>query len=162
MPVPTGVSIPPSPAPTRAASPARICHAPDTLTGLSVTRTDEFPENEISFVLPDHVTSSDAFAVAEVARTACQLPILPSGRFCPEDFGVTYALTFMAGTTPIETVTGDPAGCPSLMGLGPTRAAGPSLWDELAVALGLPAPREYCDPFRGRLPTAPTQCGPLL
>jgi hypothetical protein len=23
-------------------------------------------------------------------------------------------------------------------------------------------PREYCDPFRGRLPTTPTQCGPDL
>jgi hypothetical protein len=162
VPVTTGASIPPSTAPTQAASPASICRAPDTLTGLSVTRTDEFPQNEISFVFPDHVTSSDAVAVAAVARAACQLPVLASGEYsCPDDFGVTYALTFSAGSADMGTITADPAGCPSLTGLGPTRAAGPSFWDNLAVALGLPAPREYCDPFRGRLPTAPTQCGPL-
>jgi hypothetical protein len=163
VPVTTGASIPPSTAPSQAATSSGICRAPDTLTDLSVTRTDEFPQNQASFVFPDHITSSDATAVADVARAACQLPVLPSGAYsCPADLGVTYVLTFMAGTAEMGTITADPTGCPSLTGLGPTRVAAPSFWDELAVALALPAPREYCDPFRGRLPTAPTQCGPRL
>jgi hypothetical protein len=91
------------------------------------------------------------------------LPDFPSGEYsCPLDDGVTYALDFKRGTVEVGTVTADPTGCPTLTGLGPTRAAGPSFWDQLAVAVGLPAPREYCDPFRGRLPTAPTRCGPAL
>jgi hypothetical protein len=129
-----------------------------------VTRTDEFPQNQIAFVFPSVVTSSNAAAVANVARIACQLPLVPSGesRNCPADFGVTYALTFKAVTAEIVTITADPTGCPSITGLGPPRSAGPTFWDQLAAALGLPAPREYCDPFRGRLPTAPAQCGPLV
>jgi hypothetical protein len=128
-----------------------------------VTRTDPFPENHITFVFPDHVVSSDATAMAAVAVAACGLPVFPPVAYsCPFDSGVTYALTFLAGGTEVGTLTADPAGCPSLTGLGPARAADPRFWDQLAVALALPAPREYCDPFRGRLPTAPSQCGPLL
>ncbi|HVA03538.1 MAG TPA: hypothetical protein VMU64_07270 [Acidimicrobiales bacterium] len=121
-----------------------------------MTRTDEFPQNQISSAFADHVTSSDAAAIAAFARTACPAPVLPFEENCPADFGVTHALNFLVGTAEMETITADPAGCSSLTGLGPTRAGGPSFWDQLAVALVLPAPREYCDPFRGRLPGAPT------
>lgn len=161
-PVTTGAVKASDTAPNRASSSPELCGAPGSVTELSVTRTDEFPQNQISFVFPDHVTSSDAAAVADVARAACQLPVEPSGEYCPADFGVSYTITFMAGTVEMGTITADPAGCPSVTGLGPPRAAGPSFWDQLAVALALPAPREYCDPFRGRLPTAPDQCGPPL
>ena len=164
VPATTDASVPSRTAPIQPASSSGICDDPDTLTELMVTRTDEFPRNQIAFVFPDHVTSSDASAVAGVARIACQLPVVPAGeaRNCPADFGVTYGLTFTAGTAQVETITADPAGCPSVTGLGPPRGAGPTFWDQLAAALALPAPREYCDPFRGRLPTAPSQCGPLL
>ncbi len=163
-PVTTDSSVPSSTAPIQPASSSGICAAPGTLTELTVTRTDEWPRNQIAFVSPDLVTSSDAAAVADVARIACQLPVVPAGasRNCPVDFGVTYALSFKAGTAEVETITADPAGCPSVTGLGPPRATGPTFWDQLAAALGLPAPQEYCNPFRGRLPTAPDQCGPLL
>lgn len=159
-PVATGASIPPDTAPTPASSSSELCGAPGSVTELSVTRTDAFPQNQISFVFPDHVTSSDAAAVSDVARAACQLPVEPSGEFCPADFGISYTLIFMAGTVEVGTITADPTGCPSVTGLGPTRAAGSRFWDQLALALALPAPREYCDPFRGRLPSAPDQCGP--
>jgi len=141
------------------ASASGICSAPGTLTGLSVTRTDAFPQNQISFVFPAHVTSTDA--IAGVARAACQLEDFPPGATtCPAALGIRYDVAFRAGNVVFGTVTADPTGCPSLTGLGPPRWAGPSFWDRLAEALGLPAPREYCDPFRGRLPTAPVQCGP--
>lgn len=140
-----------------------LCRAPGTLTELSVTRTNPSPQNQISFVFPSFVTSTDATAIAGVARAACGLPDFPSGEYsCPADFGITYSLVFRSATAEVGTVTADPTGCPTLTGLGPTRGATPSFWDQLAVALGLPAPKEYCDPFRGRLPTAPTRCGPDL
>lgn len=149
-----------STAPPLTASPP-LCRAAGTLTELSVTRTDAFPQNQISFVFPPFVTSTDVTAIASVARAACGLPDFPAGAYnCPLDYGVTYSLVFKSGTVEVGTVTADPTGCPTLTGLGPTRSADQSFWDQLAVALGLPAPREYCDPFRGRLPTAPTQCGP--
>jgi len=160
--VTTATSPTSSTAPELVSSPP-LCRAPGTLTELSVTRTDAFPQNQVSFVFPSFVTSSDAAAIAGVARAACGLPDFPAGAYsCPLDYGVTYSLVFRSGTIEVGSVTADPTGCPTLTGLGPTRAAGSSFWDHLAVALGLPAPREYCDPFHGRLPTAPIQCGPDL
>jgi hypothetical protein len=140
-----------------------ICTTPEALTGLSVIRTDPNALDQISFVFPVHVVSTDASAVAAVARTACGLPVVPPGAYnCPADFGVSYTLTFLADATDVGTITANPSGCRFLTGLGPSRNAGQSFWDQLAVALALPAPREFCDPFAGRIPTAPAQCGPLL
>ncbi len=154
---------PPSTTPAPVPSAPRLCRAPGTLTELSVTRLDAFPKNQVSFVFPPFVTSSDAAAVAAVARAACALPDFPPGAYsCPLDYGVTYSLVFRSGSVDVGAVTADPTGCPTLTGLGPTRAADPPFWAQLAVALGLPAPREFCDAFCGRLPGAPTQCGPAL
>jgi len=140
-----------------------ICSAADTLTGLSVTRTNAFPQNPVSFDFPARVTSTNGAAIAAVARAACRLADFPAGSMsCPADVGISYALVFSAGRVAFGTITADPTGCPNVTGLGAPRWATPAFWDQLAVALGLPAPREYCDPFRGRLPTTPTQCGPDL
>src|SRR5208283_2670126 len=118
---------------------------------------------DITFTFPDHVTVGHRGAIAAVATSACGLPVFPPGQFnCPADFGVTYALGFIVTDGQVAaTIDADPTGCSTLTGLGPPRSATPAFWAELAVALGLPAPREYCDPFRGRLPGAPTACGPL-
>ncbi len=75
----TGVPRSSSTVPTQTASAVGICNAPDTLTGLSVTRTNAFPQNQISFDFPAHVTSTNGAAIAGVARAACQL-----GDFPPE------------------------------------------------------------------------------
>jgi hypothetical protein len=130
---------------------------------LSVTRTNPFPQNDITFTFPDDVTSTNGPAIAAVATSACQLPLFPSvAMHCPADFGISYALAFMgADGQVVTTINAMPTGCPRVTGLGPTRSATSSFWNLLAVALGLPAPREYCDPFKGRLPGAPTTCGPL-
>ncbi len=150
-------------APPRLVAATGICSAAGTLTELSVTRTDAFPQNPVSFDFPAQVTSTNGAAIAGVARAACQLGDFPAGSMsCPADFGIGYALVFTAGRVVFGTITADPTGCPSVTGLGAPRWAAPAFWDQLAVALGLPAPREYCDPFRGRLPTTPTQCGPDL
>ncbi len=156
-------STAPSTAPTQVASATGICAAPGTLTGLSVSRTDAFPQNPVSFDFPAHVSATNGAAIAAVARAACGLGDFPSGEMsCPADLGISYALVFTADRVVFGTLTADPTGCPSLTGLGAPRWAAPTFWDELAVALGLPAPREYCDPFRGRLPDSPSQCGAKL
>jgi hypothetical protein len=141
-----------------------LCRNPDRFTALSVTRTNPFPQNDIAFTFPDEVTSTDRVAVAAVASSACGLPVFPSGHFnCPADFGVGYALGFIVTDgRVVTTIDADPTGCPTVTGLGRPRSAASAFWARLAVALGLPAPREYCDPFRGRLPGAPTDCGPLI
>ena len=122
-----------------------------------------FRKTTSPIVFPAHVISTDAAAIAGVARAACGLAVFPSGTMsCPADLGISFALTFVARTGRVGTVTADPTGCPSVTGLGPSRWADSSFWHQLAVALGLPVPRESCDPFRGRLPSDPTECGPTL
>jgi hypothetical protein len=161
--IPTTTSTVPRAAPPQLASATGICSAADTLTELSVTRTDAFPQNQVSFEFPAHVTSTNGAAIAGVASAACRLGDFPAGSMsCPADFGIGYALVFTAGSVVFGTITADPTGCPGVTGLGAARWAAPAFWDQLAVALALPAPREYCDPFRGRLPTTATQCGPDL
>jgi len=141
---------------------AEVCGSPDAMATLSVTRTNPFPQNQITFSTPDHMASDDAPAIAALARTTCALPPFPTGSMsCPADFGISYAITFSTKVERVGTIEAKPTGCPSVTGLGPERQAAPSFWRALATALGLPAPRVYCDPFRGRLPTMPTQCGPI-
>ncbi len=140
-----------------------ICQTPDQLTAMSVTRTGPVAEDQITFTFPDHVVSFDGPAIAAVARTMCRLPVFPVGVFsCPADFGISYLIAFDEGADVVATVTADPSGCPRVTGLGSAAGRLPAFWSDLASALGLPAPRLYCDPFTGRLPDAPAQCGPLL
>jgi hypothetical protein len=134
-----------------------ICGTPGLLTGMSVTRVDLFPQNQITFTFPAYVTSTDGPAIGAVARSACQLPTFPSGPMhCPADFGISYLITFDSGSQFVRAITASPTGCPRVTGLGAPRWDTASFWSRLASALNLPVPREYCDPFRGQLPTAPS------
>jgi hypothetical protein len=154
-PSPTATTGPPAPGSTSA-----ICHRATPPTAVTVARRNEFPQNDISFVFPAQVVSTNEPAVAALARTLCALPPFPSGAmYCPADFGVTYLITFWRGTAVVGRVTFDPAGCPRVTGLGPPRQSSASFEDGLAASLDLSTPTEYCDPFRGRLPTAPSSCG---
>ncbi len=140
-----------------------FCQDPGRLTGMSVTRTEPPPVDQITFTFPDHVVSSDRPAIAAVARTLCSLPPFPTGAFgCPADFGTSYLIVFTAGAAVVATVSADPNGCSQVTGLGTPRAASGAFWASLAVALDLPAPRQYCDPFTGQLPNSPTQCGAVI
>jgi hypothetical protein len=141
-----------------------LCNDQDQVSQLSVTRTNPFPTNNIVFIFPDHVTSDNAPGVRAVAQAVCQLPVFAPGLLnCPLDLAIGYTLTFSDTEHDIvDTIVAMPGGCPSVTGLGVTRYATPTFWNLLASALSLPAPREYCDPFRGGLPTAPIRCGPPL
>jgi hypothetical protein len=158
-PRPHVVLSPPPPPPPRLTA-LSLCGSPDRLTALTAIRTDPFPENRLTFVSGATVSSSDAMAIAAVARTACGLVAFPSVAFsCPADFGVTYSLTFTAGRRVVQVITARPAGCPSVAGLGPDREASPAFWTALATALGLPVPSPSCNPFAGQLPADPVECG---
>jgi hypothetical protein len=147
----------PSPAP---GSTSAICATATPPTTVTVTRSNEFPQNDISFVFPAQVVSTNRPAVAALARSLCALPLFPSGLFnCPADLGVTYLIAFQRGTETVGRVTFDPAGCPRVTGLGPPRRSSATFEDRLASALDLSTPTEYCDPLRGRLPAAPSSCG---
>jgi hypothetical protein len=148
---------PRSPAP---GSTSAICDRAAPPTAVTVTRSDEFPQNDISFVFPAQVVSTNRPAVTALARTLCALPPFPArAMFCPADFGITYLITFWRGTAVVGRVTFDPAGCPRVTGLGPPRQSSASFEDHLAASLDLSTPTEYCDPFRGRLPSEPSTCG---
>ena len=102
-------------------------------------------------------------AIASVVRILCGLPNFPLGALsCPADFGISYALDFQASIGANQVVVAAPTGCPSLRGIGATRSVTGAFWDALATAFAVAQPREYCDPFRGRLPDAPTDCGPPI
>ena len=137
-----------------------ICAA-RSFTGLSVDRTAPFPQNGIAYSVPAHVDSTNGPAIAAVARAACSLPRFPAGRYsCPADFGTSYRLTFTSGRDIVGTIEARPAGCARVTGLGAPRQAQSIFWRDLAVALNLPVPRVYCDPFCGQPPMTRTDAGP--
>ena len=61
---------------------------------------------------------------------------------CPADFGITYTLTFAAGTHQFAPVTLNAAGCEMVHGLGAVRrvTASDLVWRRLGVAIGIPQP----------------------
>ena len=63
---------------------------------------------------------------------------------CPADFGITYRLTFAAGTHRFTPVTLNAAGCELVHGLGATRHITTSnvVWRRLGVAIGIPHPSQ--------------------
>ncbi|HMK63938.1 MAG TPA: hypothetical protein VK386_09985, partial [Acidimicrobiales bacterium] len=83
-------SLPPgATAPTTTSSESTSAHCANAgqFTALSVTRSNPSPDG-MTFIFPDHVTSTDRSAIVAVANSACQLPVFPSGPIsCPADFG---------------------------------------------------------------------------
>jgi len=63
---------------------------------------------------------------------------------CPADFGITYKLTFAAGSRRFAPVTLDAAGCELVRGLGAARHITTSnvVWRRLGVAIGIPHPSQ--------------------
>jgi len=163
-------STPPSPtaptstAPPLAVSSTALCGDPDQAVVVSVTRHDPFPENHIEYDVPAHAGSADAGAARALAVAACALPRFPPGSYnCPADLGIVDVVAFSdADGRPVATIDAMPTGCQDVTGLGAPRVATAAFWNLLAAVLGFPAPREYCDPFRGHLPGAPSACGPPL
>jgi hypothetical protein len=61
------------------------------------------------------------------------------------DNGVSYQLTFSAGSKRFSPVTAEASGCSVVKGLGKPRRVEPatSLWQDLGLAIGIPHPSQH-------------------
>ncbi|MHB8393424.1 MAG: hypothetical protein ACYDC5_02735 [Candidatus Dormibacteria bacterium] len=120
-----------------------LCDPGVAATHLAVRRTDEFPQNHISFNFPDDITVVSSSQTRMVADAICALPRMPSGAIrCPLDLGIVYHLSFSTGTVEFSGVSVGATGCQVVRGLGADRwvARSPDFWRTLGVAMGLTSP----------------------
>jgi hypothetical protein len=104
-----------------------------------ITREAINPE---TFSFPATVTVTGHRAVV-IADELCGLSAPPPGvRFCPDEWGPTYTLTFSNGDRTIATVTANPTGCDVLSLAEGTatplsKQATPQFWHVLGRAMGI-------------------------
>jgi hypothetical protein len=140
---PPGQSATPSSGATLQAS-SGVCSSVPKLTALTVRRENSLPQNHLKFVFPATEVVSTAAQVQAVAKSLCALPQQGGAVTCPMNNGVTYQLTFAAGSTRFTAVTAEASGCSVVKGLGQPRRAEPatSLWQDLGLAIGIPHPSQ--------------------
>jgi hypothetical protein len=132
----TGGIIPGGP---RTSGGSALCSRPASVTRLVVSRVSALPQNHLHFALPAGITVRSPARARAVAAAVCGLPAMPRVvRSCPADLGVSYRLSFAAGSTGFPVVTATAGGCESVAGAGPARSAdrSPGFWAVLAHALG--------------------------
>jgi hypothetical protein len=120
-----------------------LCAATMKVDSLMVQRTDALPGNHTRFSFPATDNVRSAPAAQAVAQSLCGLQPVPRKTVvCPADFGVTYHLSFAAGSQRFAPVTVNAGGCELVSGLGPVRRVTTSatLWRTLGIAIGLPHP----------------------
>ena len=95
------------------------------------------------FAFPATEQVDNASQAQSVAQSLCALkPVAHMQLACPADFGITYRLTFAAGTHHFTPVTLNAAGCEMVHGLGEVRrvTASDIVWRRLGIAIGIPKP----------------------
>lgn len=131
---------PASPASTSTAGGGALCAEPATVTRLVVSRVDALPQNHLHFAFPAGVTVSSPTRARAAAEAVCGLPPTPrTPMSCPADMGLSYRLSFAAGTRGFPVVTAAAGGCGTVTGAGPARwtARSPGFWTVLAHAMGI-------------------------
>jgi hypothetical protein len=116
-----------------------LCSKQAAVTRLVVRRVDALPQNHLHFSFPAGVTVSSPERARAVARMVCGLPPMARGVMnCPADWGVSYRLSFAAGSESFPVVTAGAGGCGVVTGAGPVRrtALRPGFWTVLAHAMG--------------------------
>lgn len=133
-----GSAKPSSHVATLAASAAALCGPTQTVSRAQVVRLDADPGNHPNFAFPARVTISDPRQGEAVAKAICALPLMPGKRYCPNDNGVSYRITF-TGDSGAHVVNIQASGCREVRGLGPVRWAltKPAFWNVLGTAMGL-------------------------
>ena len=119
---------------------AALCSKQAAVTRLVVSRVDTLPQNHLHFTFPAGVTVSSPSQARAVAGMVCGLPAVPRGIMnCPADWGVSYRLSFAAGSGSFPVVTAGAGGCGVVSGAGPVRwtARVPGFWTVLAHAIGV-------------------------
>jgi hypothetical protein len=131
---------PASPGSTATAGSAALCAQPDAVTRLVVSRVSALPQNHLHFAFPAGTTVSSPARARAVAEAVCGLPTMPRVVMnCPADLGVSYRLSFAAGSASLPVVTASAGGCAGVAGAGPIRSAdrSPGFWAVLAHAMGI-------------------------
>jgi hypothetical protein len=136
----TQPASPASSSPAGTGSSAALCSAPATVTRLVVSRVSALPQNHLHFAFPAGITVSSSAQARAVAEAVCGLPAMPRGPMsCPADWGLSYRLSFAAGTRGFPVVAAAAGGCGTVTGAGPERWAvrSPGFWTALAHAMGI-------------------------
>jgi hypothetical protein len=134
---PGGIIIPGGPVSTGSAA---LCAKQAAVTRLVVSRVSALPQNHLHFTFPAGNTVSSPGRARAVAGMVCGLPAVPHGAMnCPADWGVSYRLSFAAGSESFPLVTAGASGCGVVTGAGPVRwtARVPGFWTVLAHAMGI-------------------------
>jgi len=119
---------------------AALCSDPAAVTRLVVSRVSALPQNHLHFAFPAGITVSSPARSRAVAEAVCGLPTMPRvAMSCPADLGVSYRLSFAAGSRSFPVVTASAGGCGGVAGAGPVRSTdrSPGFWTVLAHALGV-------------------------
>jgi hypothetical protein len=119
---------------------AALCSKQAAVTRLVVRRVNALPQNHLHFAFPAGVTVSSPARARAVAAMVCGLPPGPRGAMsCPASWGVSYRLSFTAGSESFPVVTAGAGGCGVVTGAGPARwtARVPGFWSVLAHSMGV-------------------------
>ena len=119
---------------------AALCSNQAAVTRLVVRRATALPQNHLHFTFPARVTVSSPARARAVAGMVCGLPGVPHGPMsCPAGWGVSYRLSFAAGSKTFPVVTAGADGCGVVTGAGPARwtARVPGFLTVLAHAMGI-------------------------
>jgi hypothetical protein len=128
-----------------------LCASTAQISSLTVQRTGVL--NPTRFTFPARETVSDAAKAQAVAQSVCGLGRQPHTAVfsCPADFGITYRLTFAAGSHRFTPVAVRATGCELVSGLGAARSAATSatFWRTLGTAIGIAQADNMA--FRGKI-----------
>ena len=138
----------------RSSSGSDLCSKQASVTRLVVSRVSALPQNHLHFAFPAGTTVRSPAQARAVAAAVCGLPAMPRGPMsCPADWGLSYRLSFAAGTRSFPVVTAAAGGCAAVTGAGPVRwtVRSPGFWTVLAHAMGVSA----ASALRGSGPAQP-------
>ena len=130
-----------------------VCAQAGSITRLVIHRVNGLPQNHERFSFPALITVTSARRAQSVAQALCALPLMPPGTFsCPNDWGISYRLTFATTARRFAPVTAEISGCQVVHGLGAVRwtLTSPGFWRTLAQAAGITPADEAV--FRGTMP----------
>lgn len=140
-----------------------LCSEQASVTRLVVSRASALPRNHLHFAFPAGITVRSPAQARAVAAAVCGLPVMPRGPMsCPADWGLSYRLSFAAGTRSFPVVTVAAGGCAAVTGAGPVRwtVRSPGFWTVLAHALGVSAASALRGSGPARLHASPTMPPP--
>jgi hypothetical protein len=142
---------------------AALCSDQAAVTRLVVSRVSALPQNHLHFAFPAAITVASPGRARAVAAAVCGLPPMPRVVMnCPADLGVSYRLSFAAGSTTFPVVTASAGGCSGVAGAGPVRSTdrSPGFWAALARAMGISPAAALRGTSPGTPHTSPLRPGP--